>query len=404
MTTQPGHGHLNPMLPIATALQSAGHHVCFASAASFIPVIRRHGFKVVAAGLDYLQSQIEQFFPEVASMSDAERSEWFITDLFGDMAASQMAADLTEICRVWRPDLIVREAFEFGACLVAEKFNVMHVTISTGLFHSPQILAGAIGEQMAFLRMVHGLPAHHALEMLYRHLYLSCLPRSFEHPDVVLPASYRSFQPQFPVSAKATLPDYIHTLPDQPTVHVTLGTVFNNHTDVYWLIIEALRDEPLNLIVSIGEEQDVAQFGSQPANVFIENFIPHALLLPYCDLVIGHGGFGTTLHAMAEGLPQLVVPLSAEQPYQASRVVDLQIGKALFLPGSFKPRELTAVMAQWPTFSHESVRSSTLELLDTPRYRHNARQMQQALMNNATLEAIVIELEQLVHHQPVNVW
>lgn len=400
MTTQPGHGHLNPMLPIAAALQVAGHHVRFAVAASFIPTIQRHGFEAVAAGVDYLESQVEDTFPEVAAMSDAERSEWFIADLFGDMAATQMAADLTEICHVWRPDLIVRGAFEFGACVVAEKFNIPHVAINVGLFHSPQILAGAIAEQMAFLRMLHGLSAQPALEMLYRHLYLSNLPRRFEHPDVMLPVGYRPFQPQFKAPAQATLPDYIHTLPDQPTVHVTLGTVFNNRPAVYQLIIEALREEPLNLIVAIGKGQDVTQFGPQPANVYIENFISHALLLPYCDLVIGHGGSGTTLHAMAEGLPQLVVPLSAEQPYVANRVTDLQVGKALYLPGSFTPEQLTAVMAQWPLVTHESVRSSTLELLHNPQYRHNARQIQQELMNNATPRKIVSELEKLVHHQP----
>jgi len=34
-TTQPGHGHLNPMLPYASALCDAGHEVRFATTTSF---------------------------------------------------------------------------------------------------------------------------------------------------------------------------------------------------------------------------------------------------------------------------------------------------------------------------------------------------------------------------------
>ncbi|WP_206751600.1 nucleotide disphospho-sugar-binding domain-containing protein [Kribbella sp. VKM Ac-2569] len=42
-----------------------------------------------------------------------------------------------------------------------------------------------------------------------------------------------------------------------------------------------------------------------------------------------HGGAGTTTTAARAGVPQLVVPLIADQPYWASRVAALGIGAAL---------------------------------------------------------------------------
>lgn len=53
-TTQPGHGHLNSMVPYAAALRDAGHEVRFATAPSFGPAVERLGFPVCPAGADFI--------------------------------------------------------------------------------------------------------------------------------------------------------------------------------------------------------------------------------------------------------------------------------------------------------------------------------------------------------------
>jgi UDP:flavonoid glycosyltransferase YjiC (YdhE family) len=45
--------------------------------------------------------------------------------------------------------------------------------------------------------------------------------------------------------------------------------------------------------------------------------VPQTLLLPYCDLVVTHGGFNTVQSALSQGLPMIIVPLSADQPFNA---------------------------------------------------------------------------------------
>jgi vancomycin aglycone glucosyltransferase len=44
--------------------------------------------------------------------------------------------------------------------------------------------------------------------------------------------------------------------------------------------------------------------------------------------VVHHGGAGTTTTAARAGVPQVVVPQMADQPYRAGRVADLGIGTA----------------------------------------------------------------------------
>lgn len=80
------------------------------------------------------------------------------------------------------------------------------------------------------------------------------------------------------------MPQWVTQLPKQPTVYVTLGTEVNHMPGFYprviQTIIDGLRDEPINLIVTLGRDKDPADFGAQPANVHIERYIPHTLLLP----------------------------------------------------------------------------------------------------------------------------
>jgi UDP:flavonoid glycosyltransferase YjiC (YdhE family) len=55
-----------------------------------------------------------------------------------------------------------------------------------------------------------------------------------------------------------TLPAWVATLPDRPTVCATFGTVHNRVPEVFRAIIEGLRDEQVNLIATLpGPEQAV---------------------------------------------------------------------------------------------------------------------------------------------------
>lgn len=54
-----------------------------------------------------------------------------------------------------------------------------------------------------------------------------------------------------------------------------------------------------------------------PPHVRICPPVPHEALFPHCALVIHHGGSGTTHSASRAGVPQLVLPMVADQPFWA---------------------------------------------------------------------------------------
>ena len=63
-TFQPGMGMFRPLVPLARALDDAGHEVAFASAASFRPQVEACGFEMFPAGLDWINADLTAAFPD----------------------------------------------------------------------------------------------------------------------------------------------------------------------------------------------------------------------------------------------------------------------------------------------------------------------------------------------------
>jgi MGT family glycosyltransferase len=124
-----------------------------------------------------------------------------------------------------------------------------------------------------------------------------------------------------------------------PTVYFTLGTVFNTGShDLFSRVLAGLRELPANVVVTVGERVDPAEFGPLPGH------IPQALLLPQCDLVVSHGGSGSVIRALAHGLPSVLLPLGADQPHNAQRCVELGTSRVLD-PAIVTPEEVRTTVS-----------------------------------------------------------
>lgn len=62
-----------------------------------------------------------------------------------------------------------------------------------------------------------------------------------------------------------------------------------------------------------------------PATVFRAHDVDYGWLFPRTRAVVHHGGQGTTAAALAAGVPQVVVPSFADQPYWARRLAELGV-------------------------------------------------------------------------------
>ena len=73
--------------------------------------------------------------------------------------------------------------------------------------------------------------------------------------------------------------------------------------------------------MTTGNGYDLSHLDPWPANAWVAPWWPQEAAMLEASLVIGHGGFGTTMTALAAGVPQLVMPLfSSDQFLNAVRI------------------------------------------------------------------------------------
>jgi UDP:flavonoid glycosyltransferase YjiC (YdhE family) len=325
--------HIHPMMPLAQALTQAGHDVAFACSSDSCQVVESLGYPCFVAGTD-----LGQMAPQLMAIPETERDEWVLKNIFAGELPRRMVPDLLQICSTWRPDVMVRDYSEVAGYIAAEMLGLPHASVEVGAFMPLPVLAQMLGENLNALRSEFGLPPDPEMRSAFRYLHLSFVPPSFHDPAFPMPPTTHALRiASFDRSYVTELPEWVDQLPDQPTVYATLGLsfssdrLFHGSGQIFRSIIEGLRDEPVNLIVTVGPGRSPEEFGERPANVHVAQYIPQSLLFPRCNLVIAHGGWSTVMGAMSHGLPMLLIPIMGEQSMNAQRCEALGIGLVLEL-------------------------------------------------------------------------
>ena len=110
-----------------------------------------------------------------------------------------------------------------------------------------------------------------------------------------------------------------------PPVYVGFGSM-RAPADIARVAIEAIRSQGRRVLVARGWA-GLAPIDDH-GDCFAVGEVNQQALFGRVAAVVHHGGAGTTTTATRAGVPQVVVPQWADQPYFASRVADLGIGAA----------------------------------------------------------------------------
>ena len=168
----------------------------------------------------------------------------------------------------------------------------------------PAAIVTAASEKVAALWAAHRQePAPYA--GCFTSLYLDICPPSVQSVAMDHIPAVQPLRPASPARDRA-----VDDGP--PLVYLTLGTV-QNHSPVLVTVASALSALPVRLLVAIGPDGDPARFAGLPANVQVETWVDQSRVLERCAVVVSHAGSGTFLGALAAGLPQLCLPLAADQ-------------------------------------------------------------------------------------------
>jgi UDP:flavonoid glycosyltransferase YjiC (YdhE family) len=116
-----------------------------------------------------------------------------------------------------------------------------------------------------------------------------------------------------------------------PRVLISLSTMwFPGQDRTLQALLDAVAGLDVEAVVTTGPTIDPASLRA-PANVELLSTADHDALLAWADLLVGHGGHGTTMRALAHDVPVLVLPsfAFADQPLVGRRVQQLGAGRTL---------------------------------------------------------------------------
>jgi Erythromycin biosynthesis protein CIII-like, C-terminal domain len=312
VTSTPGTGHLNALLPLVSAVQSAGHEVLVVTGPESCESVERRGFAVRAGGMtgDARREAFKPRMPEVLALPPRRRRGLFFAGFFAEIAAPMMRIDLTPVFEEFRPDLVISERGELAAGAMAASRNIPHVTVAfSGALPpwSDQLVIDAIEPLWA----AEGLPTP-TIDQINGDLYLHPFPPSFGQAPPT-----GNVQPMRAV-ANADAPAPPPWLDDlgttRPLIYLTAGTEPAAAEMFPWAeAVAVLGTLDVDAIATVGPRVDPAFLGVVSPNVRVERFVPQHFILAKAAVLVSHSGAGSVLGAAAYGIPQLLFPVRADQ-------------------------------------------------------------------------------------------
>lgn len=357
----PVHGHVTPVLAVATFLVDHGHRVRFLTGSRYQDKVEATGaeYLPLPAEADYDGSNLDAAFPGRVGLSGPAGIKFDLSTIFLKPAPAQLSAVDAAIAAETTDVVLVEGLFLGAAMLIARPRETRPPVVVLGIvpLSLESVDTAPYGLGVMPKPGVIGRVRDTLLAVLAKKVIFGSLQKEAER--TVLAASghpLRTFFLNYPALAdgivqftvpsfeypRSDLPDIVHfvgpvsrsttstqALPDwwgeldgsRPVVHVTQGTVANmDYDELIAPAMAGLADENVLVVVSTGG-RDVATLPHPlPANVRASEYLPYDKLLPLTDVLLTNGGYGGVHYAMEYGVPLVVAGLSEDKTEVTARV------------------------------------------------------------------------------------
>lgn len=323
-------GHVLPLVPLAVALEQAGHQVRVACGGQ-VSTRHTHGLPLedVAGGVGLVRTATATVLrrPAVAVRELGGRAGTAaVGALFGRVNAA-LVDPVVELARQWCPDLVVHEPLAGAGAVAAARLGVPAVLHETSLADGPALVAATLCSPAlrAALR-------HHGLDELPAPaLVLTLAPRSLVGARLGLPMR------AVPPSTADAVPEWLRRPAACPRIVVgSSGACGPGGGDPGPAVVAAAvaLDAEVVLVRARGR---TARRGL-PGNVRRTGWVPLDQVLPHATALVHDGGAGGVLGTLRAGLPQLVVPGAGQRRTNARLVAARGVGLAV------PARDITAAL------------------------------------------------------------
>ncbi|RYZ05584.1 MAG: glycosyltransferase [Myxococcales bacterium] len=406
-------GDVQPQLVLGEELTRRGHRVTLAAPPNFRAWGEERGFHFVPVGEDINsiirknQGMTEQH-PVVALPAQIRLVREQLARQVNDLFAAPQACDI-----------VVAAGLSFAGKMVADQLRVPHVfccyTLSAMLSaeHPPAVapvfglprlgnrllwstITGAfqltLGRKLNELRTQRGLlpergswqSIHAQNVILAQDAVMGELPPDVPGDNVHVPAIVPNPDEAKPLSD--LLERFLRGAGEgsagaPPVVYIGFGSMPTvDRARVVRIAIELFERHGARVVLHSSHAEDAGV--ELPPGVFSTGDLDHTTLFPRVDLIVHHGGAGTTAAALRSGVPQLIVPHIVDQFFHGRRIAELGAG-----PPPVPKAKLTA----------DAIAAA---LKDRFNYWAKAQSLRSTVARNGGAQAAADRLEQLASNPP----
>ncbi|MBW7884371.1 MAG: glycosyltransferase family 1 protein [Caldilineaceae bacterium] len=376
-------GDVQPIVALGKALHARGHQVRLIASANFTAWIQQHGLDAVAANVDIQAMMMGEGGHEWIEHGNDPLRQTRVMKRLIDQHGLTMMRDAWRACQ--DAEVVVSSfTSDVYAVSIAEKLRAKHistplqptlvatrsgmatmnaplpnrVSLVNYLFGKILIepygwrLMGAINNR--FRQETLGLPPQSYRENrrgLHRMLVVQgysahVVPQPHDWPANIHTAGYWFLDEDRAWQAPQELLEFIHT--GEPPVYVGFGSMTGRNP-------RALTDTIVQAVAQSGQRA-ILQAGwagmgdtELPPGIFLLDAAPHSWLFPRMRAVVHHGGAGTTAESLRAGVPMVIVPHLADQPFWGARVAALGVGPQPIPRNRLTAENLAAAIRQATT-------------------------------------------------------
>jgi sterol 3beta-glucosyltransferase len=173
----------------------------------------------------------------------------------------------------------------------------------------------------------------------------SVLPASTDYPPHVHVTGYYFFPLENSYQPPAELDSFLQK--GDPPVCITFGSMVNRDKERIDRIVRESLKRTSNRGIILSGWSGIKESSSNDL-LYLES-ASHDWLFPQSKMVIHHGGAGTTAAGLRAGIPNIVVPFTADQPFWGRRVHAIEAGPKPILVKDLSVENLTRAMAEAKT-------------------------------------------------------
>jgi zeaxanthin glucosyltransferase len=386
-------GHLNPMTTLARHLQYRNHEVVFLYSSG-------------AAGLPFVPGPEKDHFnenrPAVSKMQGEDALQFTAHVVLAQTEA--MLKSLPAMVQANGVDALVLDTGQRYAELGAMQLGMPYVHVSNSLHldfsgYTPLCLYGWPHENTpaalarnreGVAKVVRLLQSSNASIRAYAEKFglsidwedpgftlskiawLTQTPRAFDFENSHWPSQFHHTGPFHDGKGRAEVNFPWERLTGEPLIYASMGTILNGQAEVFQTIAAGVaKHKDVQLVLSIGDQLEPEQVGPVPRTAIIVKWAPQLELLKLASVCITHSGLNTVLESLAQGVPQVAIPVTFDQPGIAARIA----------------YHKTGMVASLDKLSAAHLSSLLGDVLSDPTYRENACRIQKAIVKANGLSA-----------------